>query len=143
MGLLSPSPGRGATGLCNVSPELAGKRLELLKEVVPKLARGRARCATSPRLAGDGSRGFGPGSTSADSEGRESRPVRRGVQTRGEGASRRIDCAAIPTHEYLPEVARHLGGAHPAADGVCTAGVRGDRRAHGLWPEHSRAAPPC
>ncbi len=39
MGLLSPSPGRGATGLCNVSPELAGKRLELLKEVVPKLAR--------------------------------------------------------------------------------------------------------
>jgi ABC transporter substrate binding protein len=32
-------PGGNVTGLCNVSPELAGKRLELLKEVVPKLAR--------------------------------------------------------------------------------------------------------
>jgi ABC transporter substrate binding protein len=32
-------PGGNITGLTNVSPELAGKRLELLKEVVPRLSR--------------------------------------------------------------------------------------------------------
>jgi putative ABC transport system substrate-binding protein len=32
-------PGRNITGLSTVSPELSGKRLELLKEIVPKLSR--------------------------------------------------------------------------------------------------------
>ena len=32
-------PGGNVTGLTNLSPELGGKRLELLKEVVPKLVR--------------------------------------------------------------------------------------------------------
>ena len=32
-------PGGNVTGLTNLSPELGGKRLELLKEAVPKLAR--------------------------------------------------------------------------------------------------------
>jgi putative ABC transport system substrate-binding protein len=32
-------PGGNVTGLTNLSPELSGKRLELLKEAVPKLAR--------------------------------------------------------------------------------------------------------
>jgi putative tryptophan/tyrosine transport system substrate-binding protein len=32
-------PGGNITGLSNFSPELAGKRLEILKEVVPKLSR--------------------------------------------------------------------------------------------------------
>jgi putative tryptophan/tyrosine transport system substrate-binding protein len=32
-------PGGNVTGLTNLSPELGGKRLELLKESVPKLAR--------------------------------------------------------------------------------------------------------
>src|SRR5262245_42212891 len=32
-------PGRNITGLSTLSPELSGKRLELLKEAVPKLAR--------------------------------------------------------------------------------------------------------
>jgi putative tryptophan/tyrosine transport system substrate-binding protein len=32
-------PGSNVTGLTNLNPELGGKRLELLKEVVPKLAR--------------------------------------------------------------------------------------------------------
>jgi len=32
-------PGGNITGLTNIAPELAGKRLELLKEIVPKLSR--------------------------------------------------------------------------------------------------------
>ena len=32
-------PGGNITGLANFAPELSGKRLELLKEVVPKLSR--------------------------------------------------------------------------------------------------------
>jgi len=32
-------PGGNITGLCNISPELSGKRLELLREVVPGLSR--------------------------------------------------------------------------------------------------------
>src|SRR5215831_3440962 len=32
-------PGGNVTGLANLSPELAGKRLELLREVVPRLSR--------------------------------------------------------------------------------------------------------
>lgn len=32
-------PGGNVTGLSNVSPELMGKRLELLKEIAPKIAR--------------------------------------------------------------------------------------------------------
>ena len=32
-------PGGNITGLSNISPELSGKRLELLKEIVPKLSR--------------------------------------------------------------------------------------------------------
>ena len=35
-------PGGNITGLANLSPELAGKRLELVKEVVPRLKRGAA-----------------------------------------------------------------------------------------------------
>jgi putative tryptophan/tyrosine transport system substrate-binding protein len=34
-----PRPGRNITGLSTLSPETSGKRLELLKEVVPKLSR--------------------------------------------------------------------------------------------------------
>ena len=32
-------PGGNITGLSNLAPELSGKRLELLKEIVPKLSR--------------------------------------------------------------------------------------------------------
>jgi putative ABC transport system substrate-binding protein len=32
-------PGKNITGLTNIAPELAGKRLELLKETIPKLSR--------------------------------------------------------------------------------------------------------
>ena len=32
-------PGGNITGLCTLAPELSGKRLELLKETIPKLSR--------------------------------------------------------------------------------------------------------
>ena len=32
-------PGGNITGLSNVAPEISGKRVEILKEIVPKLAR--------------------------------------------------------------------------------------------------------
>jgi putative ABC transport system substrate-binding protein len=32
-------PGRNITGLSSLSPELSGKQLELLKEIVPRLSR--------------------------------------------------------------------------------------------------------
>jgi putative tryptophan/tyrosine transport system substrate-binding protein len=46
-------PGGNITGLSTLSPELAGKRLELLKEIVPKLSRlvvfGTSNSATNAR----------------------------------------------------------------------------------------------
>ena len=32
-------PGGNITGLSNLAPEISGKRLELLKEIIPKLSR--------------------------------------------------------------------------------------------------------
>ena len=32
-------PGGNITGLSNLSPEISGKQLELLKEIIPKLSR--------------------------------------------------------------------------------------------------------
>jgi putative ABC transport system substrate-binding protein len=34
-----PRPGGNITGLSNLAPEISGKRLELLKEIIPKLSR--------------------------------------------------------------------------------------------------------
>ena len=42
-------PGENVTGLATLRPELSGKRLELLKEIIPEaLARGRLRTSTNP-----------------------------------------------------------------------------------------------
>ena len=47
-------PGRNVTGLATLAPELSGKRLELLKEIVPKLSRvavlGTSRPSTAQEL---------------------------------------------------------------------------------------------
>jgi putative ABC transport system substrate-binding protein len=43
-GFVASLPGGNITGLSNLVSDLSGKRLELLKEIVPKLSRvGRAR----------------------------------------------------------------------------------------------------
>ena len=43
-----PRPGGNITGLTNLTIELAGKRLELLKEVIPALSRVAVLCSPSP-----------------------------------------------------------------------------------------------
>jgi putative ABC transport system substrate-binding protein len=43
-----PRPGGNITGLTNLTHELAGKRLELLKEVIPQLSRAAVLCAPVP-----------------------------------------------------------------------------------------------
>ena len=45
-----PRPGGNITGFTNIAPELAGKRLELLKETVPKLT--RVALLWDPRIRG-------------------------------------------------------------------------------------------
>ena len=40
-------PGGNITGLSALAPELSGKRLEVLKEIVPNSPRGRPRVSTS------------------------------------------------------------------------------------------------
>jgi putative ABC transport system substrate-binding protein len=46
-------PGGNITGLSNLSPEMSGKQLEILKEIIPKLARVSVfgSSATSPSNA--------------------------------------------------------------------------------------------
>ena len=52
-------PGGNITGLSNFAPELSGKRLELLKEVVPSLSRVAVfRKATDLRQRANGKRGW-------------------------------------------------------------------------------------
>ena len=43
-----PRPGGNVTGLSNLTIELAGKRLELLKEVIPRLSRVAVLCSPRP-----------------------------------------------------------------------------------------------
>ena len=60
-------PGGNITGLSTLSPEISGKRLELLKEIVPKLSRvavlgnstnpGNAQSLRETELAARGTRG--------------------------------------------------------------------------------------
>jgi len=43
-------PGGNITGLSTLSPELSGKQLELLKEIVPKLSRVAVDCGLAPEF---------------------------------------------------------------------------------------------
>src|SRR5262245_20956470 len=64
-------PGGNITGVATLAPELSGKRLELLKEVIPKLSRVAfltpLRQSISHEYHGNGSRSAGVGLATSDS----------------------------------------------------------------------------
>ena len=117
-------PGGNVTGLSNQLTDLAGKRLELLREVVPGLRRLAimANVGIARRRAGDG-RGSGSG-PHARPRGRHARnPASGGYRARLRGAQGRAQsalCRCRPAREYQPDSHQHLGARRAAADD-CTA----------------------
>jgi putative ABC transport system substrate-binding protein len=131
-------PGGNITGLSNLTPQLAGQRLEFLTEVVPELSRlavlGPPGAPDWPELAA---------ATQAVGVQLLALKVHRpeefggGIRSRREGACRGPHGVAVPSHQSLPAAPRRLGGTAPPASHVSLEGVRAGRRPHGLWAEYS------
>ena len=140
-------PGGNVTGNSTISPELSGKRLELLMEAVPGLSRlafslesrrpgQRARLQRNGRCGPFAASGA-PIRRSVPRRGFRSRPLGRHEPTRtgvsSVGSESRKFCEAGPD--------RKLRAEESAAVHVWTKGVRRRWRGHVLWVQRSRHAP--
>src|SRR5262249_22525028 len=141
-------PGGNVTGLSNVSAELSGKRLELLKEVVPGLS--RVALLWNPDV-----RGHLPDYKETEAAARLMRLELQSVEVaRVEDLDQVMSAVTSPARAGLgcasseslirlePGPDRELRAEESAAVHVRSKGVRGCRRPHVLWAEHSRHAPP-
>ena len=136
-------PGGNITGLSALYTELDGKRLELLKEVVPGLSRvavfGSSSEPGNARALRDGTRGEG-------SRGGPSIPGRARAQGHGGRVPRREPraCGRCPDAVWSgppPSSAGRLGNQKPASGHECIDRGRGGRGAHVLWGERDRSLP--
>src|SRR5262249_46737451 len=125
--------GGNITGLTKVAAELAGKRLEILKETVPKLARvavmwepqnGRL----SPSLEGQPATGKGVGLAAIFYGSQQRRPIRGRVQRCTQGTLRRRRSDTDGVGEFQPKADRRVGGNDAIADRVLPGLVYRQRR---------------
>ena len=133
-------PGGNVTGLSAIAPELEGKRLELLREVVPKLShiavlwnpdnpfQAGSLKETRDCRSGVGNQGAAPWGTSL---GRVPRRI-RGHSQRAAGRAPRPGGSDLPAQ---PRAHRGLRGHTPPTRSVCVPGARRGGRLDVLWAE--------
>jgi putative tryptophan/tyrosine transport system substrate-binding protein len=140
-------PGGNITGLSSISPELSGKRLELLREVVPGLS--RVAFLWNPDVRG----AVLDYKETEDAAGSLRLQLQSVEVVRAEDFDRAFSaitkeragvnyaCSeSLRVREAEPD--RELRTEESAAVHVCTKGVRGRWGPHVLWTQHSRHAPP-
>ena len=139
-------PGGNITGLSARYPELSGKQLELLKEIVPRLSRVAVLGSSTE-----------PGNTHVVREveaAAEALGVQylyldlqdaKDIETAFRAASkRRANALLVLGGHYTPFSPNpdyNTCDKEPAPSDVPKAGICGRRRAYDLWPEHCRPVP--
>jgi len=134
-------PGANVTGLSILAPDLGGKRLELLKEMMPGLSRLAVLWVPENPYAalvlreteGQGS----TGASSASIEGARTCPVREGILWYGPGPRRRSHADAGLHVLREPNAACCPRSQEPTAGRFSLEGIRRSGRPVGLWAEHS------
>ena len=129
-------PGGNVTGLSLQPTDLAGKRLELLREVVPGLRRlailanvGNPAAVLEMGEVQAAARTLGlEVATSKSGERRISRPPSRRSR-----AARRHFMSCRPAREHQPGSHQHLGAGRATADDARLSGVRRSGRSDVLW----------
>ena len=113
-------PGGNVTGLTNQSAELAGKRIELLREVVPGLRRLAIMAnVDNPSVVLDMQRGSGRRAHARPRRHHRGHPSRRRHRRRVRGAHgsrRRALCRRRSARHHQPDRLAILGGGRAAAD---------------------------
>ena len=143
-------PGGNITGLSTLAPELNGKRLELLKEIVPKLSR-VAVLGTSPdpsntqRLSevDRAARAFGMALQYLDVV--DLKDIETAFRAATKGRADAVLVLASPIVNSQRKQVVRTCGKKPAPGDILQARIRRKRRPYDLWRRHSStwtAAPP-
>ena len=137
-------PGGNVTGLTTLTPELSGKQLELLKEIVPRLSR-----VAVLELRPTGQRTIVKrDGTCRDAFGvklqswtyRLRRISRAAFRAASKGRADAVLMLAGPV-SYSPKTDCRPRGKEPASDDIRQARICGCRWAHDLWRENFRLGP--
>jgi len=129
-------PGGNVTGLSNQSTDLAGKRLELLRDVVPGLRRLAIMANVSSPIGvlETGEVQAAAGKLGIEAVSLEIRRMEDSARHRGAQGSRRCTfCRDRPAHEHQPDPNQHPGAGRTTAVDARGAGLCRSRRADVLW----------
>ena len=139
-------PGGNITGLSSLAPEISGKQLELLKEIVPKLSRvavfgtstnsGNAQTLREVELA---AKAFGVKLQYLDVL--SPKDIETAFRAASKGRADAVLMLARLRPRFTASTACRPRGKEPAPGDLPTSGIYGSRRPHVLWREHSRLVP--
>ena len=141
-------PGGNITGLSTLAPELSGKQLELLKEIVPKLSRvavfgtstnpGNAQALREVELAAGA---FEVKLQYLDVL--SPKDIETAFRAAGKGRAEAVlMLVASPIAQFSPNTDCRTRGKEPAPGNIPRARICGSRRAYDLRREHYRLGPP-
>ena len=139
-------PGGNITGLSTLAPELSGKRLELLKEIVPKLSRvavfgtstdpGNAQALKEMELAAEA---FGVKLQYLDVL--DPKDIETAFRAAGKGRADAVLVLASAVAQFSANTDCRTRGKEPASGDILQAGICGRRRAYDLRRELYRLVP--
>ena len=138
-------PGANVTGLSNQSADIAGKRIDLLREVVPSLRRLAIMANIGSPI---GVLEMGEVQAAAGTLGLEGRytrnPTRGGYRARHRGAQGPYRCTLCrdrAARKHQPESNQQFGLERTTADAAWSEALRRSGRPHVLWSKHPGPVP--